>query len=466
VIAERAAYADTLRDNPLPYSATPFPLAFLSRCRYDEMRPTPMNRIATTTHPLTRSQLAIYSLGALAMNLANLVLTEWFFERYVVGGVISTVAFSIIILAGRITDGISDPFLAYWTDNTRSHWGRRIPFLLFGTLPFAIVSFLLWIPPQGASDVFRIGYATVLAQAYFLLYGLVVTPYLALLPEIAGSSSDRLNLTTGQGVAALVGTLCFAFAGLIVQHFGFVGLGVMVGLAILISYYPIPFVIRESERAAGPKPSLKRLFQWIREVIGNTTFLPLLISTSLYWFALNLLLMLVPRWVQVQLGMEKDAVTWLMLPFIAVNLIAFFIFNWIAKRFGKYRSFLLVFALTVLVFGLVGFSDQIQIGLSQFTVAQCIVGLAGVPVGGFGVLAFALLADVIDEDSNRRGLHREAIFFGVQAIFQKSMIGLSAVAFGWLQTFGSSQSFHGCAFLAAAICLAGLFAFARFPIRK
>jgi GPH family glycoside/pentoside/hexuronide:cation symporter len=425
-----------------------------------------MNRIATTTHPLTRSQLAIYSLGALAMNLANLVLTEWFFERYVVGGVISTVAFSIIILAGRITDGISDPFLAYWTDNTRSHWGRRIPFLLFGTLPFAIVSFLLWIPPQGASDVFRIGYATVLAQAYFLLYGLVVTPYLALLPEIAGSSSDRLNLTTGQGVAALVGTLCFAFAGLIVQHFGFVGLGVMVGLAILISYYPIPFVIRESERAAGPRPSLKRLFQWIREVIGNTTFLPLLISTSLYWFALNLLLMLVPRWVQVQLGMEKDAVTWLMLPFIAVNLIAFFIFNWIAKRFGKYRSFLLVFALTVLVFGLVGFSDQIQIGLSQFTVAQCIVGLAGVPVGGFGVLAFALLADVIDEDSNRRGLHREAIFFGVQAIFQKSMIGLSAVAFGWLQTFGSSQSFHGCAFLAAAICLAGLFAFTRFPIRK
>jgi GPH family glycoside/pentoside/hexuronide:cation symporter len=425
-----------------------------------------MNRIATTTHPLTRSQLAIYSLGALAMNLANLVLTEWFFERYVVGGVISTVAFSIIILAGRITDGVSDPFLAYWTDNTRSHWGRRIPFLLFGTLPFAIVSFLLWIPPQGASDVFRIGYATVLAQAYFLLYGLVVTPYLALLPEIAGSSSDRLNLTTGQGVAALVGTLCFAFAGLIVQHFGFVGLGVMVGLAILISYYPIPFVIRESERAAGPKPSLKRLFQWIREVIGNTTFLPLLISTSLYWFALNLLLMLVPRWVQVQLGMEKDAVTWLMLPFIAVNLIAFFIFNWIAKRFGKYRSFLLVFALTVLVFGLVGFSDQIQIGLSQFTVAQCIVGLAGVPVGGFGVLAFALLADVIDEDSNRRGLHREAIFFGVQAIFQKSMIGLSAVAFGWLQTFGSSQSFHGCAFLAAAICLAGLFAFTRFPIRK
>jgi len=425
-----------------------------------------MNRIATTTHQLTRWQLAVYSLGALAMNLANLVLTEWFYERYVVGGVISTVAFSIIILAGRITDGVSDPFLAYWTDNTRSRWGRRIPFLLFGTLPFAIVSFLLWIPPQGASEAFRIGYATVLAQAYFLLYGLVVTPYLALLPEIAGSSSDRLNLTTGQGVAALVGTLCFAFAGLIVQHFGFVGLGVMVGVAILISYYPIPFAISESERAAGAKPSLKMLFQWIKEVIGNTTFLPLLISTSLYWFALNLLLMLVPRWVQVQLGMEKDAVTWLMLPFIAVNLIAFFIFNWIAKRFGKYRSFLLVFALTVLVFGLVGFSDRIQIGLSQFTVAQCVVGLAGVPVGGFGVLAFALLADVIDEDSNRRGLHREAIFFGVQAIFQKSMIGLSAVAFGWLQTFGSSQSFHGCAFLAAAICLAGLFAFARFPIRK
>jgi GPH family glycoside/pentoside/hexuronide:cation symporter len=400
------------------------------------------------------------------MNLANLVLTEWFYERYVVGGVISTMAFSIIILAGRITDGLSDPFLAYWTDNTRSRWGRRIPFLLFGTLPFAIVSFLLWIPPQHANELLRLGYATILAQAYFLLYGLVITPYLALLPEIAGSTNDRLNLTTGQGVAALAGTLCFAFAGLIVQHFGFVGLGVMVGLAILISYYPIPLVISEWERAPGAKASLKVLFRWIADVVGNRTFLPLLISTSLYWFALNLLLMLVPRWVQVQLGLEKEAVTWLMLPFIVVNLVAFFIFNWLAKRFGKYRSFLLVFALTVLVFGLVGVSDRIQIGLSQFFIAQCIVGLAGVPVGGFGVIAFALLADVIDEDSTRRGLHREAIFFGVQAIFQKSTIGLSAVAFGWLQTFGSSESFHGCAFLAAAVCLAGLFVFARFPIRK
>src|SRR5258708_40269548 len=140
--------------------------------------------------------------------------------------------------------------------------------------------------------------------------------------------------------------------------------------------------------------------------------------------------------------MEKYGVPWLMLPFIAVNLVAFFIFNWLAYRLGKSRSFLLVFALTVLVFGLVGLSDRIQIGLSQFTVAQCIVGLAGVPVGGFGVLAFALLADVIDEDSSQRGLHREAIFFGGQAIFQKSMIGLSPVAFAWLRYFGASQSFR------------------------
>jgi GPH family glycoside/pentoside/hexuronide:cation symporter len=425
-----------------------------------------MNKTASPPRTLTSVQLAIYSLGALAMNLVNLVLTEWFYERYVVGGVISTLAFSTIILAGRITDGVSDPFLAYWTDNTRSRWGRRVPFLLFGTLPFAIVSFLLWVPPLAAAEGVRVTYAAVLAQAYFLLYGLVVTPYLALLPEIAGSTNDRLNLTTGQGVAALVGTLCFAFAGLIVQHFGFVGLGVMVGLAILISYYPIPLVISEREHGAGAKASLKTLFQWIQEVIGNPTFLPLLISTSLYWFALNLLLMLVPRWVQVQLGLEKDAVTWLMLPFIAVNLVAFFIFNWLAKRLGKYHSFLWVFGLTALAFGLVGFSDRIQIGLSQFNIAQCIVGFAGIPVGGFGVLAFALLADVIDEDSTRRGLHREAIFFGVQAIFQKSMIGVSAVAFGWLQTLPSQQGFRGCAFLAAAICLAGLFAFARFPIRK
>jgi hypothetical protein len=74
------------------------------------------------------------------MNLTNLVLSQWLYERYVVGGIIGTAAFSLILLAGRITDSVSDPFIAFWTDNAWTRRGRRMPFLVLATLPLSAVS--------------------------------------------------------------------------------------------------------------------------------------------------------------------------------------------------------------------------------------------------------------------------------------------------------------------------------------
>ena len=414
---------------------------------------------------LSSLQFLIYVSGGFAMNLTNLVLSQWLYERFVIGGIVTTTAFSLILLAGRLTDGISDPFIAYWTDISYSRWGRRIPFLVVATLPLAVVCFLLWCPPVKAPETIRIIYAAAICQGYFLLYGLVVTPYLALLPEIGNSPRERLNLTTGQGVATLVGTLVFALSGLIIQQFGYPVLGLVLAVAVLISFYPITIFIRENPPAEQPKGSLTGLFRWIWEVLTNRDFLPLLIGTSCYWFALNLLLMLVPRWVEARLGLSKDAVTWLMLPFIATNLVGFFFFNWLAKRVGKFASLMLVFALSGIVFCLFGWSDQLGLPVSPLVAAQLVCGLAGLPVAGFGVLAFALLADVIDADAERTGTRREAIYFGVQAILQKSMIGLSVVSFAQIQAGLGPTGLRWTSIIAGLACVAGLICFSRYRLR-
>jgi glycoside/pentoside/hexuronide:cation symporter, GPH family len=414
---------------------------------------------------LSSFQFLIYVSGGFAMNLTNLVLSQWLYERFVIGGIVGVTTFSLILLAGRLTDGISDPFIAYWTDISYTRWGRRIPFLVVATLPLAIVCFLLWCPPEKAPDIIRIIYAAAVCQGYFLLYGLVVTPYLALLPEIGNSPRERLNLTTGQGLTTLGGTLVFALSGLIIQRWGYPALGLVLAGAVLISFYPITVFIREQPAAETSKGSLTGLFRWIWEVLTNRDFLPLLIGTSFYWFALNLLLMLVPRWVEVRLELSKDAVTWLMLPFIAINLVGFFFFNWLAKRFGKFAALILVFALSGVVFCLFGWSDQLGLPVSPLVCAQVVCGLAGLPVAGFGVLAFALLADVIDADADRTGTRREAIYFGVQAILQKSMIGLSVVAFAQIQAVLGPTGLRWTSIIAGLACVAGLVAFSRYRLR-
>ena len=86
---------------------------------------------------------------------------------------------------------------------------------------------------------------------------------------------------------------------------------------------------------------------------------------------------------------------------------------------------------SALIFPLIALGGVLPFG-SPLVRTQIAVALAGLPVAGFAVLPFALLSDVIDLDSEQSGIRREAIYFGVQAIFQKSMIGVSVVCFAWI----------------------------------
>ena len=425
-----------------------------------------MDRLPSSAPQLTAIQLVTYSLGGLGMNLTNLVVSQWLYERYVVGGVLAAAVFSIVLLAGRITDGVSDPFVAFWTDNARTKRGRRIPFLLFGALPFAIVCLLLWTPPVVAAPWIRTLYSVIVTQLFFLGYALVVTPYLALLPEIAGSTVQRLNLTTGQAIAAMVGTLAFAMCGLVIQSGGYLALGWMLAVAILISFYPLTFCIHEHfVHHEEDRSSFRQLFAWIAQVSRSRNFLPLLISTTFYWFGLNLLLMLVPRWVEEILHLNREANTWVMLPFIGLNLIGFFIFNWLAKRIGKFRGFLVVLGSSAVIFPSIALGGVLPMG-SPLLRTQIALALAGLPVAGFAVLPFALLADVIDLDSEQSGIRREAIFFGVQAIFQKSMIGISVVCFAWIHEMTGSRGLPGIAIAAGVASALGFLAFCFYPVRR
>ena len=76
----------------------------------------------------------------------------------------------LAILIALVLDAISDPLVGYWSDNFRSRWGRRHPFMYASALPVALSYFLLWNPPVGvaANVVYAIAanLPCILAQRY------------------------------------------------------------------------------------------------------------------------------------------------------------------------------------------------------------------------------------------------------------------------------------------------------------
>jgi Na+/melibiose symporter-like transporter len=57
-------------------------------------------------------------------------------------------------------DAVTDPVMGHITDNTRSRWGRRLPYVLVGGLLLAASFFCMWIMPVGTLPVWLLSKAS------------------------------------------------------------------------------------------------------------------------------------------------------------------------------------------------------------------------------------------------------------------------------------------------------------------
>jgi len=64
---------------------------------------------------------------------------------------------SLALFMNRIFDAFTDPFFGWWSDNTRTRWGRRRPFILVGGILAGIcLPLLFWVTPGWGSDHFNL----------------------------------------------------------------------------------------------------------------------------------------------------------------------------------------------------------------------------------------------------------------------------------------------------------------------
>ena len=103
---------------------------------------------------LSRKTKFLYGVGDTGFSLTSTILGAYFliFLTDVVG--VAPGIAAIAIFVGRSWDYINDPIFGHLSDRTRTRWGRRRPFLLFGALPFALAFALLWWRPPWDNVVF------------------------------------------------------------------------------------------------------------------------------------------------------------------------------------------------------------------------------------------------------------------------------------------------------------------------
>ena len=102
--------------------------------------------------PLSRQTRLAFGVGAIAPGITAAAFDFFLliFYSQVVG--LDARLVGLAILISLVCDALSDPVVGYWSDNLRSRWGRRHPFLYASAIPLTASFYFLWTPPANASQ--------------------------------------------------------------------------------------------------------------------------------------------------------------------------------------------------------------------------------------------------------------------------------------------------------------------------
>ena len=368
---------------------------------------------------LTRRAKLIYGSGDLGFSLTSTIIGAFFaiFLTDVVGVAPGMAALAIFV--GRTWDYINDPLIGHITDRTRTRWGRRRPFLLFGALPFAAAFALMWWRPSIASPW---GLAAYYALAY-VLYDAAATfvymPYFALTPELTSDYDERTSLTSFRMFFSIVGSLiAFTVPLAIVGRFApenassVLLMGAAFGLASALPLLLVFFGTREREAFMEQvQPTLR---QSLRAAARNR---PFLFSVGIFlftWVAIDILQATLLYFVKYIVVREAES-DLIMATIFVVALFALPLWNFVSRRWNKkgaYVAGIAFWAVVQLVLVTLGPSSSMALILGL-----CV--LAGIGVGAAHILPWSMIPDAIEWGELESGERHEGMFYSLVTLAQK-----------------------------------------------
>lgn len=469
-----APTAKPLRADRLPSPLVPSPAATPT----DPAASPPLSwrvRVAYATGGL----LDNFGLGGLK-NISNPIFN-------IVMGV-SPALVGLIVALSRLWDAFADPYMGNLSDNARTRWGRRRPFIIVGAITCGLTIPLLFAMPSGLGNSGTFAWLLFASLLFYTAFTLFTVPYYALGYEQTQDYHGRTSLMASRALVGALTVLAIQWVFPLIQS-GWLGtpeqsvriVGVLLGLVFGLTALVPGLFLKERALPVRQRQEPLPLRAALGSTLQNGNFRLLLAIAALCVIGFNLVNSL-GIYISIYYVYAGDVAAasvlagWAGTIYSAAVLLSTPLVTWLAGRTSK-RTALIVCQLI----GLAASFGKWWLFDPAHPWAQLWVNALLAPsMTGLWIFVDSMVADVCDHDELRTGRRQEALFGSVYAWVRKTGLALSIFLSGFLLTgFGFDAALGGqqpegtihalrlaFTWVPAVVIIASIWFIARYPLTQ
>jgi len=394
---------------------------------------------------------AAYGVGSVAYGVKNNGFDYFFliFYSQVMG--VDAGLVGLALMLALAFDAFSDPLVGYLSDNTRTRWGRRHPYMYAAALPVAIAYAFIWNPPDALRGDELFWYITVLAIFVRTMVTLYEIPSAALVAELSTDYDQRTSLLSyryffGWTGGTLMAT--YALAVLLVPTEsvanglfnvdGYATMGLVASVVIFVSivvsavgtHHRIPYLSTPPEQR---KISLSRVYKELFETLANRSFMSLFLAALFGAIAAGLAAGLNYYFMTFFWEFDNQQISVLSASVVLSAVIGFVISPIVSRKLGKKRGAIII---GILAFSVTPLPILLKLlgmmpGPESSLLYPLILVVTIIDVGliiCFQTLMSAMIADLVEESQLKTQRRSEGVFFAAITFTRKFVQGFGVVS--------------------------------------
>ncbi len=335
------------------------------------------------------------------------------------------------VMIGKLWDAVTDPTMGFISDRTRSKWGRRRPFIFWGSFPLFLSMWFFFTNPQIQNVTLLTVWAALALCFLNTAYTVVNIPYSSLTPELTQDYHERTSLNGFRFGFAVIGTILGAAVVLPIvgifgdnRNAGFSAVGFVLGMVMMVTALITFFSVREPAHTRDEMPK-EGFFSTFLAVFKNKPYIIVLLTYALNLTGLNFLQGILVYYFKYLYGNEGQT-TLAMVILLIVAMINIPISVLVAKKIGKKRTYQICFLILSSTCLILFFLGHI-LGPTFFL---CMMVYAGIGLGFGYVAPWAMVPDAVEYDAVKTGKRKEGAFYGMWTFTSKIGQSLSIALTG------------------------------------